>query len=240
MQTFLERSIIYDFMSDTSQEVRDDDRSLTGRIARDLAARIISGDLPPGHRLPQDQVAQNYRVSHVPVREAFQRLEAQGLGVIEPRRGVRVARLDPADVLEVAEMRAALETLALRHAMPRMGPEHLARAEAAMREGPSHAGPDGQEAADRRFHEAITAACAMPRLLAAIGSLHQASARHRYATLEGLGWQGQSDAEHAAIFEAIATGRAGMAGDFLPAHGLDAGRALAAALGAGRPGTAIS
>ena len=208
----------------------DDDRSLTAQIARDLTAKIVSGVLQPGHRLLQDQVARTYRVSHVPVREAFQRLEAQGLVVIEPRRGVRVARLDPSDVLEVAEMRAALETLALRHAIPCMGPEHLARAKAAMKESCGQAGPDGQEAADRRFHEAIVAACAMPRLLAAIGSLHQASVRHRYATLEGLGWQVQSDAEHAAILEAVETGRTGAACKLLQAHVLDAGRALAASL----------
>ena len=62
------------------------------------------------------------------------------------------------------------------------------------------------------------------------GSLHQASARHRYVTLAGLGWQVQSDAEHAAILEAVETGRTGAACKLLQAHVLDAGRALAAAL----------
>ena len=230
MKTSFNLSIIYDSMLERSQEVPDNDRSLTAQIARDLTAKIVSGALQPGSRLLQDHVAQTYRVSHVPVREAFQRLEAQGLVVIEPRRGVRVARLDPSDVLEVAEMRAALEMLALRHAMPRMGLEHLARAKAAIEDSGGQPGLDGLEAADRRFHEAITAACAMPRLLAAIGSLHRASARHRFATLEVLGWQAQSDAEHAAILEAVETDRTGAACKLLKAHVLDAGRALAAAL----------
>ena len=227
-------SIIYDSMLERPQELPQGDRSLTAHVARDLAAKIVSGALQPGNRLLQDQVAQTYRVSHVPVREAFQRLEAQGLVVIEPRRGVRVARLDPRDVLEVAEMRAALETLALRHAMPRMVVEHLTRAKAAVEDSRGQAGLDGLEAADRRFHEAITAACTMPRLLAAIGSLHQASARHRYATLEIPDWQAQSDAEHVAILEAIETGRTGAACKLLKAHVLGAGRALAAALTARR------
>ena len=60
------------------------------QIARALADRIISGTLEPGARLRQDHVAEEFGASHVPVREAFRLLEAQGLAKNEPRRGVRV------------------------------------------------------------------------------------------------------------------------------------------------------
>ncbi|CAM5216199.1 DNA-binding transcriptional regulator, GntR family OS=Bosea thiooxidans OX=53254 GN=SAMN05660750_01446 PE=4 SV=1 [Bosea thiooxidans] len=76
------------------------------RIAKALAERIISGAIEPGARLRQDHVAKEFATSHVPVREAFRRLEAQGLAVSEPRRGVRVASFDLAEVKEVALMRA--------------------------------------------------------------------------------------------------------------------------------------
>jgi DNA-binding GntR family transcriptional regulator len=81
----------------------------------------------------QDHLASEFQASHVPVREAFRRLEAQGLVTVQPNRGVRVAPLAPADVLEVSEIRAALEALALRHAIPRLTPAALraARAHAA-------------------------------------------------------------------------------------------------------------
>src|SRR5476649_2770590 len=110
----------------------DDDRSLAGQIARALATQIVSGALQPGTRLRQDEIALAFRASHVPVREAFRRLDAQGLVVTEPRRGVRVATLDPADVIQVTEMRAVLEMLALRHAMPKLQPSDLERAREAL------------------------------------------------------------------------------------------------------------
>ncbi len=109
------------------------DEPIALRISRALAERIISGALAAGSRLPQDAVAEEFDASHVPVREAFRRLEAQGLVVSEPRRGVRVAGFSPEEVREVAEMRAALEVLALRHAAPHLTPAILDRAEDATR-----------------------------------------------------------------------------------------------------------
>src|SRR5438045_9743445 len=91
------------------QPLDDNDRSITGQIARALAHRIVTGVLAPGAPIRQDRVAEEFRASHVPVREAFRKLEAQGLVVSEPRRGVRVAPLNPAIVMEVTEVRAAPE-----------------------------------------------------------------------------------------------------------------------------------
>jgi DNA-binding GntR family transcriptional regulator len=104
----------------TTQDAKADDRSIAGEIARTLGARIVEGELAPGAPLRQDHVAAEFGASHIPVREAFRRLEAQGLVVAAPRRGVRVAPLDAAAITEVTEMRAALEALALRHAVPRL------------------------------------------------------------------------------------------------------------------------
>ncbi len=80
--------------------------TLSERIARILADRIISGDLPPGARLRQDHVAAEFGASHVPVREAFRALQVQGLAESEPWRGFRVTGFDVAELREVAEMRA--------------------------------------------------------------------------------------------------------------------------------------
>src|SRR3954452_12708423 len=84
------------------------DQSVATRIMAALAERIVSGALAPGARLMQDHIAEEFQASHVPVREAFRTLEAQGLVVSKPRCGVRVSELDAGAVLEVTEMRAAL------------------------------------------------------------------------------------------------------------------------------------
>src|SRR5207253_8358991 len=96
------------------------DNSMALRISRTLSERIVTGLLSPGERLMQDHIAKEFQASHVPVREAFRKLEAQGLVVSKPRCGVRVSDLDPAMVGEVTEMRAAMEGVALSHALPRL------------------------------------------------------------------------------------------------------------------------
>ena len=114
---------------------REPEDTIASRISRVLADRIVRGELAPGARLRQDHIAEEFKTSHVPVREAFRRLEAQGLAISEPRRGVRVASFDLAEVREVAEMRAVLEVLALRHAARHLTPAILDEAEEAAREG---------------------------------------------------------------------------------------------------------
>jgi DNA-binding GntR family transcriptional regulator len=217
-------------MSDLEAESTDDDRSLAGQIARALASQIVSGALKPGERLRQDQIAQAFRASHVPVREAFRRLDAQGLVVTEPRRGVRVARLDAGDVIEVAEMRAALEVVALRHAIPKMSGADIAQAHVALEKCVGKTEVADWEAANRGFHETITAPCGMPRLNAAIADLHRVSARHLFATWQSLDWQPRSDDEHRAILAAIEVLQIEIACGLLAAHVLEAGHALAAIL----------
>jgi DNA-binding GntR family transcriptional regulator len=170
-------------------------QSVAGRITTVLAERIVSGVLAPGSRLMQDHVAEEFQASHVPVREAFRKLEAQGLLISKPRCGVRVSQLDPDMVIEVTEMRAVLEGLALHHALPRLGRADLDAAHQALVEGEASDQIAVWEAANRRFHLAITAPCGMSRLMASIGDLHRSDARFLFATWKQLDWQPRSDTE---------------------------------------------
>src|SRR5215470_19352774 len=131
--------------------------STAERIAASLAHRIICGALAPDAPLRQDHIAREFNSSHVPVREAFRQLEAQHLVVAAPRRGVKVAPLDAKSVKEVVEMRAALEVVALRNAMPKLTPAHLARIELALIEGDNAETIQDFEMANRAFHHALVA-----------------------------------------------------------------------------------
>ncbi len=193
------------------------DDPLAVRISRALAERIISGAIAPGVKLRQDHVALEFNASHVPVREAFRRLEAQGLVVSEPRRGVRVAGFSPAEVREVAEMRAALESLALRHAFPHLTRSILNEAERAVEAGDRAANVQAWEEANRAFHRTILAPCAMPRLLQTIDDLQAASARFLFSGWRAE-WDAPTDRDHRAILLALRAGDAEGAASTLARH----------------------
>ncbi|MDQ0455113.1 DNA-binding GntR family transcriptional regulator [Rhizobium paknamense] len=181
------------------------DDTITSRIARSLAERIVRGEMTPGARLAQDHIAEEFDVSQASVREAFRRLEAQGLVVSLPRRGVRVASFDLKQVREVAEMRAALEVLALKHAAPFLTPALLDEAEAATAACDAAENVEDWEAANRRFHRLIISTCDMPRLLAAIDDLHAVSARFLLAGWQST-WERRTDHDHRAILQALRRG----------------------------------
>jgi len=193
------------------------DTTVAGRITRALAERIISGEFEPGMKLRQDHFAEEFGASHVPVREAFRRLEAQGLAVSEPRRGVRVASFDIAEVREVAEMRASLEVLALRNAAPNLTPDILDLAEAHNREGENAADVQAWEQANKAFHHVILEPCGMPRLLATIDDLHAASARFLFSGFR-MEWEAPTDQDHRAILAALRSNQIDVAAATLARH----------------------
>lgn len=187
------------------------------QIARTLADRIVSGALEPGARLRQDHIAEEFGASHVPVREAFRLLEAQGLAKSEPRRGVRVAAFDLNQVREVAEMRAALEVLALRNAAQHLTPAILKAAEEAILEGDQARDVIAWETANRRFHRLLLTPCSMPRLLAVIDDLHAASARFLFSAWRS-NWETRTDRDHRAILEHLRRGEVDAASAVLARH----------------------
>ena len=77
---------------------------------------ILQGHLKPGDRLRQDELANTFGVSTMPIREALRQLQAEGLVVFRPRRGATVASLAVSDYEEIYLIREALETLACRWA----------------------------------------------------------------------------------------------------------------------------
>ncbi|MDF0492935.1 MULTISPECIES: GntR family transcriptional regulator [Bradyrhizobium] len=189
-----------------------------GRIAESIGERIITGALQPDAPLRQDHVAREFHSSHVPVREAFRQLEAQHLVVAAPRRGVRVAPLDINSVKEIAEMRAALEVVALRNAAPRLTSAHLARIELAIIEGDNAETLQDFETANRAFHHALVAPCAMPRLLASLGGLQLANSRLVFAMARRAGWRPRPNQDHRLILQALRARNIDQACNLLARH----------------------
>lgn len=173
------------------------------RIAGVLSERIVAGELAPGVPLRQDRVAEEFQSSHVPVREAFQLLRAQGLLVSEPRRGMRVAPLDHTSMQEIVEIRASLEVLALTHAAPKLNAASLDRIESALQAGDRALSLIEWEQANRAFHRELVAPCRMPRLLAMLDELQLANSRIIFSAIRSAGWKPGSNFAHRQILGAL-------------------------------------
>src|SRR3954447_6350938 len=92
-------------------------KSLSVQVADTLRELIISNTYTHGHPLRQDEVAKRLGGSHIPVRAAFQLLEADGLITSVPYRGAIVTRLAAAEIEEYFDRRAALEVALLRRSV---------------------------------------------------------------------------------------------------------------------------
>jgi DNA-binding GntR family transcriptional regulator len=198
--------------------LNDPGMTVADRIAEELAHRILTGALGPGTRLRQEVFALEFGASHVPVREAFRRLETQRLVESVPRRGVRVAPLDSRGEREIASMRSALEVLALRSIVGRVSPRQLEVIKAAVEAGDNAADIYAWEAANRAFHVALAAPCNMPRLIAAIADLNLAYSRHVFAADRPAEWRPRSNHGHRQIYEAFAAANYNLAANLLAAH----------------------
>jgi DNA-binding GntR family transcriptional regulator len=116
-------------------------------IALTIEEAIVSGELPPGTVLRQEQLSERFAVSRTPIREALRRLAALGLVSFVPNRGVRVRTLSREELREAFLVRAELESLATELAAPKMTEADLAEL----------------EEAEARFSEATQALRARPR-----------------------------------------------------------------------------
>lgn len=102
-------------------------RSLKESAAAEIRSRILDGTLPPGTRLVEEELASQFDISRMPVREALTLLETEGFVEITPRRGASVVVVSPAEALDLFEVRGMLEGLSARLAARSATAEELDR-----------------------------------------------------------------------------------------------------------------
>ena len=192
--------------------------TLAERIADDLAQRIIVGQLKPGERLRQEVFAHEFNTSHVPIREAFLRLEIRKLVVSEPRRGVRVAPISSGDSREIARMRGALEVMGLRTLKGKLVPKQLAKVKAALDAGDRATDLVSWEASNRAFHVALAELSLMPRLVDVVHDLNIAFSRNALRHGNPEGWKPGYSNDHQRIYECLEAGEYNMAASLLETH----------------------
>lgn len=138
-----------------------------------LKEAIVSGRLAGGTALRQDEIARDNGLSKVPVREALRRLEVEGLVEFRPRRGAIVRRLSEADILELLDIRIALECRALELAIPNMVESDFTLARDILEEYSAETSRERWSELNLKFHRGIYEPCGNQHLLSMIHELEQ-------------------------------------------------------------------
>jgi len=206
-------------------------------VAAALRSALHQGRWAAGAPLRQEDLAAEFGVSRIPVREALSKLQAEGLVVVEPNRGAFVARLDEADVHEVFDLRVLLECDALRHAIPRHTPRTLRQLHALQAELDAEDDANLWLATDAAFHEVLYAPSQRGKTLEMIALLRASVTRlyraHLSPDTRRKGWRD----EHHALLKAVAAGQVERAVAALTRH-LRATEAVAVATLAEPPAAA--
>lgn len=176
------------------------------RIAAQLRAAILAGEIAPGERIRQEEVAERLGTSRLPVREALRMLEAEGLTELTANKGARVPRLDPAELDVLYRMRERLEPLALTESLPQLSRADIERLEAIHEQ--IVADDDVREflVLDRAFHLGMYAGCPSGQLRSTVERLWNSTQAYRRAfmSLDGRKHRLEVvDHEHRLILDAV-------------------------------------
>lgn len=143
-------------------------RVLSDEVTSQLRVAIVTGAIPPGERLREDELALTMEVSRGPVREALTRLQREGLVVIEQFKGAKVAALYRDDIDQLFSLRTSLESLAVDWACSKATEEDFERLYSILRRfdeaDPAERTPEQVAELDFEFHDVLVQAAHHERL----------------------------------------------------------------------------
>ncbi len=176
-------------------------------VFKTLREAILKGNLAPGERLMEIQLANQLGVSRTPIREAIRKLELEGLVIMIPRRGAEVARITEKDLKDVLEVRTSLEELAISLACERISDASVEALKEALKNFKAAInGGDVTKIAERdvAFHDIIFAATDNARLIQIVNNLREQMYRYRLEYLKDYTTHDRLYKEHEEIVVAIA------------------------------------
>jgi DNA-binding GntR family transcriptional regulator len=207
------------------------ERDTTAKVvAERLRTEIQHGTLAPGTRLRQNDVAKRFGVSTTPVREAFAQLQAEGLVRIDPHRGAVVFHPSVDDVLEFYEIREALESLAVSHAIRKIEPGVVDALRGLIQTMRETEDPRTWLRLNDEFHLQLYAFAEKPRLSELIDNLRDASAPYIHMFVASRPPSERANDEHQAILDACLSGNTAAARKAIREHLRHASNDLAAFL----------
>ena len=184
-----------------------------------LKRRIISGELEAGQELKILPLAREMDISTIPLREAIRMLAAERLIQLRPRRSPVIAEVDARDLIEINQIREALEPVILADAVARHTPATLAQCEAILKRTENIADPWEMVALNKRFHLALLGPSRLQRSLDIVADQYDGIARlSQYRVVTHADLLGKLHSEHARIFAAVRDGNAADAVALMEKH----------------------
>lgn len=171
-----------------------------------LRRAILKGELKPGERLMEIALADKLGVSRTPIREAIRKLELEGLVVMAPRKGAKVASITERDLNDVLEVRKGMEVLAISLACKRITGEELEKLETIEQSFQKliESGNLTELAEmDVKFHDTIYQATNNQRLVQLLNNLREQMYRYRMEYLKDIAVRRTLAEEHKAICQAL-------------------------------------
>ncbi|MGY1692574.1 GntR family transcriptional regulator [Geodermatophilus sp. SYSU D01105] len=182
------------------------DESAGSRVARGLRDRLRTGAIPPGTVLSQSDIAAEYGVSRIPVRDALHVLSTEGL-VDLAVTGAVVTGLSIPELQELYEMREAVEPVVTAIAVPNVGRAEIAQMSAlAARMESGEMTPGEWLEANARFHALVYERADRPRMVALTEQLRRLTDRYVYLHLDVIGDVEHLHDEHRQILAAVRRG----------------------------------
>ncbi|WP_029041703.1 GntR family transcriptional regulator [Cucumibacter marinus] len=191
-----------------------------------LRKAIIEGELKDGEPLRQDEIAQIFNTSRIPVREAITRLEQQGLVTQQRYKGAVVAAMEPDDVGEIFDFRALVEGEVIAQAVPKMRPETLKKARKYCESFSESDDPMDWGTLNRDFHFTLYRDSSLEFHLSIVSNTLDRIDRYLRAQLVLSNGMPRANTEHFAILEACEAGDAQKAAELTRAHILGAKSSL--------------
>lgn len=178
-------------------------------VFKTLRKAILTGELKPGERLMEIQLAEKIGVSRTPIREAIHKLELEGLVTMIPRRGAQVAEISKRGLKDVLEVRRALDTFCAELASERISEDDKKRLVEACRNfelATKTRDITKIAAADVEFHDIIVGATGNERLVAMLNNLAEQIYRYRFEYIKDETQHAKLVEEHKVLMEAILEG----------------------------------
>lgn len=184
-------------------------RPLREIVYEELKRQILVGEIAPGTRMMEVDLADEMGVSRTPVREAIRKLEKEGLVTIEPRRGAYASDISIKDMLDVLEVRQTLEGMAASLAARKVTEEEkrdFIKASKAYNDAVASGNTDEIIKCDELFHQLIVNYSDNKTLETLLSQVQELALRFRYIYYDDFSRYERMPREHEVIEEAILSG----------------------------------